>query len=466
MIRRWPYLAAAFLIANSLAALNIFDRTIYGEWDGKPGDKVTQSLNLLMIAFGLALFGRGLRQLLSMRTGAALMLGLGIFLLSSVVWSADPQGTIRQGIIYLSVVTGAIGIASTLDVDEYMKLVAIVCGLAALSSLFLAVVSPDQVFTTVGDYRGIFSQKNTLGQAMVVGALASLHGLRVSRQQKWRNRLIFGLVMIACFLSKSATSLSTIVVLGSVHTVTAMIRKRDITRLLGIAVGFMAVVILVVLSIFPDWLLGAMGKDPTLTGRTEVWSYVISDIYQRPLLGWGYNAFWSFANPAALEISNAVHWTVPQAHNGLLEILLNVGVVGAVFFFFLLARNIGLGLRCLCAPDTTLAISSLLCCAIIILVGISEMVLINGLEASTPLFFVTGLYTEKALWLRQRRSAALRRIANRYGMPRQMRLSELQEKTSGGSACRRVRRRVSRHGRRRLNVRSICRRSRPTIRRI
>jgi O-antigen ligase len=417
MSRRWIYLFAAFISANTLEMFDIFDRTIYGEWSGKPGDLLTQSINLLMIGFSVSLFFSGLKRLRSMRIGSALMLALAIFLLSSTIWSGNPQGTIRQGVIYLAVVIGTIGVASTLDVDEYMRLISSLCSLAALLSLLLMVVSPSHVFTEAGDYRGIFSQKNVLGEAMSMGALATLHELRAGGPHKWRNRGILVLVTIACFLSRSATSLSTIIVLCTVDMVTILMRRGGIKRLLGIAISCMTALALIIVSIFPDWMLAAMGKDPTLTGRTEIWSYVISDIYQKPLLGWGYNAFWSGDNPAAVEIDDVVQWTVPQAHNGLLEIFLSVGLVGGVLFLSLLARNIILGLRCLGTSDRTLAMSSLLCCSSIILVGISEAVLLNGLEASTPLFFVTGLYTERALWLRQRRSAVPKRGVNRNGMP-------------------------------------------------
>jgi exopolysaccharide production protein ExoQ len=418
MIPRWPYLAAGFIIANSIQAFNILDRIVYGKWVGS-GDLITQGVNVLMIALSLALFGKGLRRLRSIRTGAVLTLGLAVFLLSSVVWSGNPQRTISQGIVYLSVVIGAIGIASSLEADEFMKLLALICGLAALCSLFLAVVSPSEAFTG-GDFRGIFSHKNVVGEATAMGALASLHGLRASRQQKWRNRLILVLVTIVCFWSKSMTSLSTIFVFCSAYTVAAMIRKGGLARILGIMGGFIAVLFLTLVVIFPDWVLEITGKDPTLTGRTEIWNYVIYFIYQKPLLGWGYNAFWFMGNPAAIEIDDAMHYVVPQAHNGLLEILLHVGMIGAVFFLFLLVRNIMLGLRCLRTSEKALAISSLLCCVGIILVGISEIVLLAGLEASTAVFFVTGFYCERALWLRQRRPAAAKRFAYPYAEPRQV----------------------------------------------
>jgi len=133
-------------------------------------------------------------------------------------------------------------------------------------------------------------------------------------------------------------------------------------------------------------MLEIMGKDPTLPY-----------IYQRPWLGWGYVAFWSTTNPAAMVIVEELHWFAPQAHNGLLEMLLHVGLFGTAFFVFLWARTFWLSLRCMYTPEKALAITSLLSCVGIILVGTSETVLIVPFEASTSVFFITGLFCERAV---------------------------------------------------------------------
>ena len=99
--------------------------------------------------------------------------------------------------------------------------------------------------------------------------------------------------------------------------------------MLGVVLLTLLLLIASVAVFTPDSLLELIGKDPTLTGRTDIWGYVIPFIYQRPLLGWGYAAFWSTQDPAAWEIANALRWFSPQAHNGLLEILLSGGLVAA-----------------------------------------------------------------------------------------------------------------------------------------
>ncbi|MEL6163185.1 MAG: O-antigen ligase family protein, partial [Cyanobacteria bacterium J06628_3] len=46
--------------------------------------------------------------------------------------------------------------------------------------------------------------------------------------------------------------------------------------------------------VLTNWaaLLGGMGKDPTLTGRTPMWGMMIKFIMERPWLGYGRGAFW------------------------------------------------------------------------------------------------------------------------------------------------------------------------------
>lgn len=417
---RWWYWAAVYVMLASIQAFDIVDRFFYGEWLGKPGDKITQSLNLLLIASSLALFARGFRRLKSIRTGAILAIAVASFLLCSAAWSIDPPASFRQGILYLFVVVGVIGVVGNLDGNNFMDLLAKVCFFAGLVSLAMIVVAPAYAFGGEGDFRGIFSQKNILGEAMTMGALACLHGLTTRKRKRWRSAAMLLLVITVALKSQSATSCITIFAFCLIHAVIVLIRRGGNVRAIAIYLVVLLAPFALLAAVYPDPLLEMIGKDPTLTGRTEIWSAVIPYIYQKPWLGWGYGAFWSPDNPAAMEIGELFHWFAPEAHNGLLEILVNVGVVGTVFFIFLLMRNIILGLRCLTISDRALAISSLLCCASIVLVGISETVLMVALEASTAVFFITGLYCERALWLQQRRFTASRRPTNRYGMPRQV----------------------------------------------
>jgi exopolysaccharide production protein ExoQ len=315
--------------------------------------------------------------------------------------------------LYLFVVLSAIGVATNLKADEFMDLVAKMGMLTAVASLALLIVYRRAALGAIGDdfpdFRGIFSQKNVLGQAMTIGALGCLHGIRAGRRGRLRNVLSLMLVTIVALMSKSATSCMAIFAFCGVDAVAFLMRKGGAARILAAIISVLAVPVLVVTIVAPGAFLEMIGKDPTLTGRTDIWGFVILDIFQKPWLGWGYLAFWSLDNPASLEIADALGWVVPQAHNGVLEILLNVGFIGGTFTFYIFARVFWMSLRCLKGPEKNLAMSCLLLCIGIILVGASETVLIDPFEASTGIFFIAGLFCEKALRtanLRPRRYSA------------------------------------------------------------
>ncbi len=79
-------------------------------------------------------------------------------------------------------------------------------------------------------------------------------------------------------------------------------------------------------------ILEMFGRDPTLTGRTEIWSYLFTSIAKRPLLGYGYYAFWQGMTGESANVIMAAHWFFGYAHNGLLEIILQIGVLGTGLF--------------------------------------------------------------------------------------------------------------------------------------
>ena len=78
-------------------------------------------------------------------------------------------------------------------------------------------------------------------------------------------------------------------------------------------------------------LLGMLHKDLTLTGRTEVWHALLLPVAKRPWLGYGFNAFWTAAGESA-TVAQEVNWGVGGGHNGLLDVALDLGILGLSVF--------------------------------------------------------------------------------------------------------------------------------------
>jgi exopolysaccharide production protein ExoQ len=400
--RRWPRWAVCWLLLCQIQAFNIIDRVFWGSWLGKTGDKFTQFMAMSQIVISVILFVAGLRRWSGLQKGGILSLSLAVFLLCSAAWSVDGGATVRAGIQYFFLLLGLIGAAENLDGDDFMDLLAWVCFLSAVACLILLFTAPSYAIgEATGEFRGVFGQKNVLGQAMVVGGLACLHSLRARRRSRLSAMSMLFVMIFVTIKSESTTSLLVILLFCVLGAGIPLLQRGGGARMLGVVLLTLLLLIASVAVFTPDSLLELIGKDPTLTGRTDIWGYVIPFIYQRPLLGWGYAAFWSTQDPAAWEIANALRWFSPQAHNGLLEILLSGGLVAAVWFIYLWVRTFRLSLQCI-RVDSAMAITGFSICAGILLEAVSEQVLlyVDGLSA---IFFVTGFFCEKAVSRARRR---------------------------------------------------------------
>ena len=388
----WLRLCVAFFLFCQTQAVSIIDREVYGEWTGKQGDKLTQTIFLSQFVLSAVFFYAGRRRWRLLREGALVWLFLAAFLICSAMWSVSAGATVRAGVQYASLIVAAIGVAETLEADEFMNILAQVCFFSALASLVLLVSWPATVYSGSGDFRGVYSQKNSLGEAMALGALACLHGIWAERRRRILRIFMLLTIVVATVLSKSTTSLLAVLLFIGFGTA---IKKAGMKALLIVTpvalVGFFG----------QDFLIEMLGKDPTLTGRTDIWTHVIPDIWQSPLLGWGYAAFWTRENPAANNISIALGWWVPEAHNGVLEILLSAGLVGAALYLYILIRTFRLSIILLRTRKFAWGLTCFVNCAGVVLIGVSEEVLIYG-SAVTVVFIVTALFCER--YVRELRS--------------------------------------------------------------
>jgi exopolysaccharide production protein ExoQ len=78
-----------------------------------------------------------------------------------------------------------------------------------------------------------------------------------------------------------------------------------------------------------------MGRQDTentasLSNRAPLWAELAGSVAEHPVLGFGYDAFWTSAR--VHKISADQGWVVPHAHNSYLDQLLSLGPVGCLLF--------------------------------------------------------------------------------------------------------------------------------------
>ena len=83
--------------------------------------------------------------------------------------------------------------------------------------------------------------------------------------------------------------------------------------------------------------------DPTLTGRADVWRYVLARWHESPYLGKGFGALWQ-VGPQMRAYLNAEHvnWLMNEAHNGYLDVLAQMGIIGLLCLGLFLCAALGI----------------------------------------------------------------------------------------------------------------------------
>ena len=81
---------------------------------------------------------------------------------------------------------------------------------------------------------------------------------------------------------------------------------------------------------------------------------------------------WLPTVPVAIAVSRAVGWSVPQAHNAILEVTLELGLVGLVIVLIFIAVSLWRSVRCLMAGQHKLGMLSLVFFLGVIMSGATE----------------------------------------------------------------------------------------------
>jgi exopolysaccharide production protein ExoQ len=264
-----------------------------------------------------------------------------------------PTRTISSGALLLGSILLLYYVMSRYEFDQVLELL-LVLGTATIgASIVFAVALPqyglDQMGGHSSAWKGIFSAKNYLGNLALFFLTATvsyrprtpfLRGARVSQ-------IIFCLTAIAFSRAATAYMLTAVyigyfVVVKSLHS----FRKKDyfvVSFLL--LVSFVSVTVVIV--VWPDFLFTLLGKDVTLTGRTEIWSAVLDSILKRPFLGYGYQAFWLGLQGESYRVILAVSWVLAQAQNGFLDVTLEMGAAGLTIVLLVFGFAFRDGVVCL-----------------------------------------------------------------------------------------------------------------------
>ncbi len=265
------------------------------------------------------------------------LLLLPVFLaMASTFWSLDSGYTFRRSIALMMTTAFAIYLASRYDWAGLIEVLAATYGLLAVFSLLFVLLVPDKGImqtTHVGAWSGLWWEKNDLGMNMAKATHLCLCALIFRPQRKWIWGALLLLSVALVLLSTSKTSLlAMILAIGGVGAL--YIFKRS--PIIGIPLVYFGVIfgtaLVLGIEFAPKFMFGLIGKDPTLTGRTDIWAALFAQIKDHPWFGHGYAVFWLDETGPAFWVRQRTEWLVPTAHNGWLETWLSIGLLGVFLF--------------------------------------------------------------------------------------------------------------------------------------
>lgn len=194
---------------------------------------------------------------------------------------------------------------------------------------------------------GVASQKNGLALLCVISILFLSWTVIRKRKGQEKNvssyqtliEIFLLLLTIRLFmgpnytLTYSATSLVALIIGLTVQI--GLFRFKRMMILLGLNLFFSLMLFIIAYGTITPFIgklaiidiSYILNRNETLTERTEIWAYLIPYVMKKPFLGHGVGGFWTD------EMREA---TSSHAHNGYLDIILNLGILGLFLFSFFL----------------------------------------------------------------------------------------------------------------------------------
>jgi len=255
----------------------------------------------------------------------------------SYFWSAIPGATLAGSMRLINTTLFGVYIATRYSPKQQLQIFGWAFGLIVTLSLIYAVLLPKYGImggVHAGTWRGIFTHKNSLGKMMALSSTIFTLLLLSDRKHRPILGIFLSLSVFLLLRTTSKGALVSLILMLSVTAVCQILRAqyRWMVVLLGSIVLTAGVIATALVLNIETIVVDILGKDLTFTGRTDIWMAAIQLIKIRPWLGYGYEAFWNGMDGPSAYILRAVKWPVPDAHNGFVELTLNLGLIGLSIF--------------------------------------------------------------------------------------------------------------------------------------
>jgi exopolysaccharide production protein ExoQ len=323
----------------------------------------------------------------------------------STVWSQNPQISLQYGLFLAMNIALAFYLLERFSGDGILRLLVWVGSAAALASLLVIIFFPQYGLMNRGQYglgawEGIYGHKNICGEAMGL-LLVPIFFVKIRSRYALLFR-VFYVALIAIIIVMSRTVGADIICASSVLLIAVMklltkMRRADAFALSVLLIAAALGGAITAVAFAPD-VLSLLGKDPTLTGRTAIWGAVMMSILKKPLLGYGFKAFWQGLNGESANAILSMKWPgLSYSENGVLDLWLELGGIGVALYICVFLRAVKDAAYCLRRNASPFV---MWCTLMLFIVAISNieggaMLFPSSLACVLPIMVYAGLRRER-----------------------------------------------------------------------
>lgn len=258
----------------------------------------------------------------------------------SSLWSYDISLSFNRSFRALISVSIAIYFISMFTHADMVRRVIFVYFIAMILSVFAVFAMPAYGMSMLTGYqdawRGAFNHKNALGSQMSIAISFILYAfIEKIISRKLALLLLVGALFVLIKSNSITSLLATLITAMMMIAITMMMRAKSVQDKYIVLIFILFLALFgAVAMVYSDDILIFIGRSPTLTGRTEVWSVANALIDNAPPWGYG-NAFWNVDSPLRANTWKLMGWAAPHAHSTFLDLWLQLGIIGLIFGIFL-----------------------------------------------------------------------------------------------------------------------------------
>ena len=263
-------------------------------------------------------------------------------LIISMFNSIDPSRSIFTAIYLLCLGLYSIFMVYLYGFEYIIKMLVWILLVCSVLSIFYGTFVPN--IGICYDYRYDIAWRGICGHRIQLGVIMSLNVILssffISRDKKISNLLFIANLFMGIFLIYKSASVSAFIVTAAAYGIlyATMVLKINIVFFIAF---INCATYLIYKGLNSQWLNNLFvkyaGREATLTGRTTIWKGIGFLIKGRPL-GYGLDAFWNTENQYRSFFSMS-YFDGGHSHNGFLEILLQVGIIGFVVFVIVISKS-------------------------------------------------------------------------------------------------------------------------------